>query len=128
VVVRTSEGGERQVALVHRPGRADWSLPKGKLELGETPEDAALREVHEETGLLCRLGSFAGTTSYVDSAGRPKVVDYWVMEPFDGEFAPGSEVDEMSWTGYEAALARLTYPRDRELLASLVGVFGHPTP
>ena len=66
---------------MHRPRYDDWTLPKGKNEPGERDEDAALREVEEETGFRCTLGDPAGETRYDDSKGRPKVVRYWVMEP-----------------------------------------------
>ena len=68
VVVR--EAGEGQeVALVHRPRYDDWSLPKGKLEQGESFEDAALREIEEETGLSCRLGPELEPATYTDNKG-----------------------------------------------------------
>jgi 8-oxo-dGTP pyrophosphatase MutT (NUDIX family) len=119
VVVRKSREGVLEIVVVHRPRRVDWTLPKGKLEPGETAEEAALREVQEETGLWCRLGAFAGSTEYVDHAGRPKVVDYWVMEPLRGTFVPSTEVDETRWVDREVAATLLSYPRDRELLAGL---------
>jgi 8-oxo-dGTP diphosphatase len=126
VVVRTTAEGAREIVLVHRPHREDWTLPKGKLEPGETPEDGALREVQEETGLWCSLGAFAGVTEYADHAGRPKVVDYWVMVPVRGTFVPSSEVDETRWVDVEGADSLLTYPRDRELLRALRDSLEHP--
>ncbi|HUH08052.1 MAG TPA: NUDIX domain-containing protein, partial [Egibacteraceae bacterium] len=53
-------GGRIEVAVVHRPHRADWSLPKGKLDPGESSPEAALREVFEETGIRGRLGRGVG--------------------------------------------------------------------
>jgi 8-oxo-dGTP diphosphatase len=125
-VVRRSTGGAPEIALVHRPGRRDWTLPKGKLERGETPEQAALREVREETGFSCRLDSFVGSTRYLDSAGRPKLVEYWMMEPLTGRFVPGIEVDDMRWVDYTSARSLLTYPRDRALLGTLDRHLGAP--
>ena len=69
------------VALIHRPKYDDWSLPKGKLDPGESWEEAALREVREETGVPCRLREELPSVSYSDSRGRPKTVRYWRMEP-----------------------------------------------
>jgi len=107
-----------EVAVVHRPHRDDWSLPKGKLDPGESWEDAALREVEEEIGLRCRLGRELPHVSYQDNRGREKVVRYWLMEPVSGEFTPNDEVDELRWLIPPAAAGLLTYPRDRELVAS----------
>lgn len=114
-----------EIALIHRPDRDDWSLPKGKLDKGESFEQGALREVREETGYECRLAGFVGTTEYVDAKGRPKVVAYWVMEPAAGvSFADRpspdtAEVDELRWLDLPAAGKLLSYDHDRELLASL---------
>ena len=116
---------EGEVAVVHRPARADWSFPKGKLEEGESFEDAALREVHEETGMWCRLRRFLGHTEYHDRKDRLKVVAYWVMAPVterfapDGAFEANEEVDELRWVGLSEAAALLSYERDRELLDRL---------
>jgi 8-oxo-dGTP diphosphatase len=118
LVVRR-QSGELQIAVVHRPVHQDWSYPKGKLEEGETFEDAAQREVLEETGLVCRLLRFVGHTDYTDRKGRPKVVAYWVMAPVAGEFAPNEEVDELRWVDVALAGPLLSYERDRELLAVL---------
>jgi 8-oxo-dGTP diphosphatase len=109
--------GRLEVALVHRPVHQDWSYPKGKLEEGETFEDAAQREVLEETGLICHLLRFVGHTDYIDRKGRPKVVAYWVMSAVGGAFAPNEEVDELRWVDVAAAETLLSYERDRELLA-----------
>jgi 8-oxo-dGTP diphosphatase len=114
--------GEAEIVLVHRPAYDDWAFPKGKLHRGETEEDAALREVEEETGLRCRLGFEVGTTRYHDARGRDKVVRYWHMTPIGGVLAPANEVDDALWVGMEEAESLLTYQRDRELLSRLEGV------
>jgi ADP-ribose pyrophosphatase YjhB (NUDIX family) len=119
IVLREVAGGRREVAVVHRPGRDDWSLPKGKLAAEESFEDCALREVQEETGLRCRMGRFAGYTEYRDRRDRPKIVAYWFMDVIDGEFAVSDEVDEMQWLELTIARRALTYERDRDLIASL---------
>ncbi len=112
--------GSCEVLLVHRPGREDWSFPKGKLEPGESFEEAALREVEEETGLRCTLGRFIGHTEYRDRKDRPKVVAYWVMEPVGGSFVANDEVDQLRWLRLDDAGRLLTYERDQELLIVLV--------
>lgn len=104
------------MAIVHRPRHGDWSLPKGKLDPGEGWEEAALREVREETGLSCRLGPELGPSRYMDRRSRQKLVRYWLMEPIGGEFAANAEVDELRWCGIEDAAALLSYERDRELV------------
>jgi 8-oxo-dGTP diphosphatase len=109
-------GGVLQVALVHRPAQEDWSFPKGKLEEGETYEEAARREVREETGMTCRLLSFVGHVEYTDRKGRPKVVAYWVMTAEAGTFRVNEEVDELRWLDLADAGPLLSYERDRELL------------
>jgi 8-oxo-dGTP diphosphatase len=112
-----------EVVLVHRPAYDDWALPKGKTEAGETDEQAALREVREETGLSCRLGPELPSTTYADGEGRPKVVRYWAMTVVPGTFdvmagrlAPEPkarrEIDDLYWAPVQEARRRLTYPRD----------------
>jgi 8-oxo-dGTP pyrophosphatase MutT (NUDIX family) len=115
VIVR-DDGGERQVAVIHRPKYMDWSLPKGKLEPGESWEKAALREVEEETGYRCELGSELSDVAYLDRKGRSKQVRYWRMSRREGEFAPNDEVDELRWVDQEGADELLHYEHDRELV------------
>ena len=116
VVWRRGDGGV-ELAVAHRPRYDDWSLPKGKLDRGETWEEAALREVEEETGLRCSLGEELDPTSYKDRKGRAKVVRYWLMEPeADAPFEPNDEVDELRWLTPEEAAGALTYPHDVELV------------
>ncbi len=110
---------EGKVLVIHRPRYDDWSLPKGKLDPGETWEEAALREVHEETGVQARLGDELPPVSYTDNRGRPKTVRYWVMEPTEvPDFAANEEVDELAWLGADEAAERLSYAHDRDLVAA----------
>lgn len=118
VVSRRREDGLVEVLVVHRPGHDDWSLPKGKLERGETDEECALREVREETGLCCVLGAELPGVSYLDREGRPKLVRYWAMTVAEGEARAQNEVDVVRWLGIAEAVTLLSYPRDRELLAA----------
>lgn len=116
VLLRDTEAGQEFV-LVHRPGRQDWSLPKGKLDAGEHVLSAALRECDEETGYWPLLQAPLPLQSYsVD--GRPKVVHYWrakVRE--ENGFAPDDEVDEVLWLPVTEAPHRLTYPTEVDLVA-----------
>jgi 8-oxo-dGTP diphosphatase len=125
IVVRAGAAGP-EVLLVHRPRYDDWSFPKGKRDPGETDEQTALREVAEETGLVCRLGEPLGEIRYRDNRGRPKVVRYWTMAPVahdelgpGGGFTPGDEVDRLRWCAPEEAARLLTYAHDRALLGHL---------
>jgi 8-oxo-dGTP diphosphatase len=121
LVRRRSEDGSDEVLVVHRPAYDDWSFPKGKLEDGEREEDAAVREVEEETGLRCRLERELATTRYRDGRGRPKTVRYWLMEPLSGTLAAANEVDDARFVPIDEARALLTYARDVELLVGLAG-------
>jgi 8-oxo-dGTP diphosphatase len=106
-----------QVLLVHRPKYGDWSLPKGKLEDGESWEEAAVREVEEETGLRCTIGPEVGRTNYVVLQG-PKEVRYFAMTCV-GETRAQNEVDDVRWVPLAEARGLLTHDRDRELLELL---------
>jgi len=119
VVLRRGESNRLEVLLVHRPAYDDWSFPKGKLETGETDEQAALREVEEETGLRCVLGRELLSTKYRDGRGRSKSVRYWLMEAVDGVLGASNEVDDARFFLLRDAAVRLTYRRDRELLAKV---------
>ena len=119
-VVRRRVDGHVVTVLVHRPRYDDWTFPKGKLLEGESFEEAALREVLEETGLKCRIDAELPTLRYADQNGRPKVVRYWSMEPLDGaDLHPTDEVDEARWCTLAEAREVLSYDRDREVLDAL---------
>ena len=116
-VVWRRAGDGLELAVIHRPRYDDWSLPKGKLDPGESWEDAALREIEEEIGARGALGEELPPVAYSDPKGRAKVVRYWLMEALDGEFVPNKEVDELRWVPVDEAQAMLTYPHDAELVA-----------
>ena len=122
LVTRSEPAGVLEVLLVHRARYDDWSFPKGKLDEGESFEDAALREVAEETGLACRLDGELDRVRYQDAAGRPKIVRYWRMIPVEGDigdFVLNDEIDGLRWVPTEEAETLLTYQHDRDLLAGL---------
>ena len=118
-VVRREDGA---IAVVHRPRYDDWSLPKGKLDPGESFEDGALREVEEETGVRGRIVGELAPTRYLDRKGRDKLVRWYRME-VAGEpaaFAADDEVDELRWLTPDEALGLLTYEHDRALVETIV--------
>jgi 8-oxo-dGTP diphosphatase len=120
VLVARDGEGRIKVAVIHRPKYMDWSLPKGKLEEGESWQEAALREVHEETGYRCEPSAELPHVSYLDRKSRRKLVRYWLMEPIDGGFEPHGEVDELRWVTEDEADELLTYPHDKELVRKAV--------
>jgi 8-oxo-dGTP diphosphatase len=123
VVWRDSPVGV-EVVVVHRPKYDDVTFPKGKAEGAETDEECARREVREETGLACRLGTDLGRVEYVDGLGRPKVVRYWAMTVVEAGPPPGDEVDDVRWLAPAAASAALSYDRDREVLETFIRLRG----
>ena len=109
------------VAVVHRPRYDDWSLPKGKLDPGETWEQAAVREVEEETGVRARVVAELEPARYRDHKGRPKTVRWYRMEVVDtGRFEPDAEVDALRWLAPAEASELVSYEHDRALLRTLV--------
>ena len=107
----------RRIAIIRRLRYDDWTLPKGKLRDGENWDEAALREVEEETGYRAYLHGFAGALAYQTSKGD-KVVRFWHMIPAHMEPAgiDAGEVSEVGWFSIEQALENLSYPIERALL------------
>ncbi len=120
-------GTEPEFLLVRRPRYDDWTLPKGKLDPGEGFEEAALREVQEETGLRCHTVAPVGTIAYTLRGGRRKSVRYWLMESEGGEFEPTSEVDKISWKFAGAAAQKLSFAKDRRVLARAAELLHEPS-
>ena len=118
VVWRRGSGGSVEVVLVHRPPpHDDWSLPKGKLDAGESHRDAAVREVHEETALRGVLGPKLIEVRYTTPRGEDKRVRWWAMElTADDGFAPNDEIDQRRWMSLATARGALTWDSDRLVL------------
>ncbi|MCM0677723.1 NUDIX hydrolase [Micromonospora phytophila] len=115
-------GRDVEVCLVHRPRYGDWSLPKGKLEPGEHPLAAAVREVAEESDVQGIPQVRLPSVRY-RSEGRPKLVDYWSIRAVaDGGFQPDTEVDDVRWLGVDEAIRLVSYPHDAEVLAAFAAL------
>jgi 8-oxo-dGTP pyrophosphatase MutT (NUDIX family) len=117
-IIWKEDGTEKKLAVVHRHKHNDWSLPKGKVNPGESWKKAAQREVLEETGYLGKLQNYAGSISYLLN-GKPKIVLFWHMDVIteDPEKMNG-EVDEVRWLTIEEATKLLDYPDEAVLIRS----------
>lgn len=105
-----------EIAVIHRRRYDDWTLPKGKLEPGESWRDAALREVREETGYRAEILGFAGALAYQTEAG-PKVVRFWHMKAIaELGVKLDNEVAEVFWMTPKLARSRLQYPLEQALV------------
>ena len=107
------------IAVVRLRKRNEWVLPKGKLDDGETPRDAAMREVIEETGHQVSVHEFLGTLVY-ESGGRSKVVHYWRMETHGEQvYELMDDVKAVEWLPLDAAVGRLSRAYERVFLANV---------
>jgi 8-oxo-dGTP diphosphatase len=116
--------GETRVLLVHRTQHKDVSLPKGKVDPGETLPQTAVREILEETGLHVTLGAPLGVVDYVMPNGRDKIVHYWSAEVNDhllelAKFTPNDEIAALEWLPAAKAAKKLTYEHDRDIVDRL---------
>ncbi|HEX2284360.1 MAG TPA: NUDIX hydrolase [Mycobacterium sp.] len=115
VLWRSNGRAVPEVAIIHRPRYDDWSLPKGKVDPGETEPVTAVREVAEETGYVAHLGRRLAAVSYPVEQGIKKV-RYWAARTVGGEFVPNAEVDDLKWLPVAEAMRELGYPHDRKVL------------
>lgn len=116
---RRSPDGGIEVLIEHRPRFDDWSVPKGKLEDGESFDDAAVRETLEEVGASGELGPELCATAYMVAQG-PKLVRYWLLEVTDEAFVANHEVDQVRWIPLPWAAGHLSYATDRAVMRSAV--------
>jgi 8-oxo-dGTP pyrophosphatase MutT (NUDIX family) len=112
--------GVPHVAMIATRGRTRWGLPKGAVSEGETSEQAALREVLEETGLKAEIVRPLDTIEYFFRAGDTlirKRVDFYLMRYLDGKLTPQlSEVDDVEWVELTEGIQRASFESERKLL------------
>lgn len=114
------------VLVVHRTKYGDVTIPKGKVDPGETLPQTAVREIHEETGLKVGLGLPLGVSTYPLTSGREKIVHYWAAEVSpraieQSTFVPNNEIAAVEWVSIKKARGYLTYERDVEILDAFDG-------
>ncbi|MGZ4866782.1 MAG: NUDIX hydrolase [Candidatus Angelobacter sp.] len=116
ILQRSTPRGD-EVMVVYRKRHQDWTLPRGKVKDGESFQEAAMREVQDETGCSCRIGNYLGTISYSDN-GVPKVVLFWKMTLVEDKGARNSEeIGEALWLQVPAAIERLSHAQEKALLS-----------
>ncbi len=117
--------GKLKVLVIHRTAYADVTLPKGKVDPGETLAETAAREIFEETGIRVSLGIPVGVSRYRMPNKRQKIVHYWAAEATDqavraSAFVPNKEIAAIEWMGPKRALKHLSYPVDVEILENFL--------
>jgi 8-oxo-dGTP pyrophosphatase MutT (NUDIX family) len=116
ILQRSTPRGD-EVMVVYRKRHQDWTLPRGNVKDGESFQEAAIREVQEETGCSCKIGNYLGTISYSDD-GVPKVVLFWKMSLVEEKGAKtDEEIGEALWLQVPAAIERLTHAQEKALLS-----------
>lgn len=108
-----------EVALIYRPKYQDWSLPKGKIEAGETTLQCAYRELIEETGIRAKFTRHIGTAMY-EEGGEKKQVVFWAAHcALDkSTFIPNEEVTELVWLAPEKAKEKASHKSDKKIITS----------
>lgn len=126
VVVNTARTEVALIGRLDRRGRLLWSLPKGHIEEGETPEQTAVREVSEETGILGEIIRPLGTIDYWFVADRRRIhktVHHFLMSERGGELSDEDvEVTEVAWVPLDELEDRLAYADERRLVLKALGL------
>lgn len=118
---KVTRKGHIKILVVHRTQHRDVSLPKGKVEPGETLPETAVREIAEETGLVVGLGTPLGVVEYELPGGRQKRVYYWAAEVApealgNSTFVSNDEIERLQWMKLDEARAELSYPHDVDII------------
>jgi 8-oxo-dGTP pyrophosphatase MutT (NUDIX family) len=110
------------MARFNRGGKLEWCIPKGHLEQSETNEQAALREVREETGLVAEIITHLGEVNYQfiqDGKRIAKTVHVYLMQQTGGELSfehdPHKEASELEWVAVSELLARLSHGNEKRI-------------
>lgn len=109
IIVRENKQGVREICLIHRRRHDDWSVPKGHIEEGENPTQAAIREVGEETGFYCTVGDLLPPFFYITPAGEHVVVHFFIMQVLEEGLDKDGEVDQLEWFNLESAVKKVSY-------------------
>ncbi len=118
-VVYKKEGKDLKILLISTKEGKIWALPKGLVEKNETPQQAALREIKEETGIDGKIINELGEVSYwfhLEGEKYFKTVKYYLVEYMNGKITPQWEIDDAEWFRPEEALSKLTYESDKKIL------------
>ncbi len=121
-VIFRKTNNEIEVALIAIKNRKIWTLPKGLIDRGESDEEAAIREIVEETGLYGKIIDLIGEKSYWfyikgENIKCKKTVVYYLLKYLNGDLEKHSwEVDEAKWFLIDDAIVRVNYKSDREVI------------
>lgn len=121
IVVR-GEGGAKEVYVIHRPRYDDWSVPKGHIDGGETPMQAALREVAEEARMMCAVIRALPPQFYTTPDGQQVSVHFFEMNVLEEELegTHDDEVDTGEWLPVDDAIKRVTYDSLRQYMSEVL--------